>query len=106
MLLRLIEMVAMFLIIWTGLSQVIVPFFRGTKLFPIFRREEKLEEKLAEANQSQVENELERKIDQTNRFCESCDYPAARICTNKESPKYTQEVSATSTCSKWKERKF
>jgi hypothetical protein len=47
---------------WLLITQVSIPVYRGTKLFPIFKREEKLKTILSEIKQQNIEKELERKI--------------------------------------------
>lgn len=49
------------------LSQVILPIYKGTKMFPLFRREQKLRGELAEAKQEQQEKEIEKKIEQVKK---------------------------------------
>lgn len=43
-------------------TQVIAPMWRGTKLFPLFRRQGVLESALDQTRQEQTEAELERKL--------------------------------------------
>ena len=62
MLLKLIEFVAVVFICWTFLSQIAVPIIRGTKLFPILRKEFKLKQDLSQAKQEEVEKDLQNNI--------------------------------------------
>lgn len=104
MLLRIFELSIIFFLIWTGLTQIIIPFFRGTPIFPFFRKERKLEGGIAEARQSNLERDLKDKLDSLNEVCSTCKYPANRTCTKKESPNYNKKVLSTDTCPAW-ERK-
>lgn len=54
-------------IIWTLITQVLIPVFRGTKLFPLFRREEKLRNEIEEANQQLVEKSLEDELEKISK---------------------------------------
>lgn len=46
------------------ITQVAWPLVRGTKLFPIFRREAELEKKLDDKRQNDLEQGLERELGQ------------------------------------------
>lgn len=46
------------------ISQMIVPPFRGRPMFPLFRKQGKLEKEAAELKQAAFEKELEDKINQ------------------------------------------
>ena len=48
-------------------TQVFIPIFRGTVLWPWFRRERKLEHELHEVQQEIVEKELEEKVEAAKR---------------------------------------
>ena len=75
MLLDLIVAFLAFLIIWTLIFQILIPFFRGTPMFPFFRPENELNKKLSEARQSRVEHELEKEIDEAEvKYCEYRDW--------------------------------
>lgn len=52
-------------IMWLLITQVSIPIYRGTKLFPLFKKEEKLRAQLSEIKQETVERDLERKIKKT-----------------------------------------
>lgn len=48
-------------------TQILLPLWRGTALFPILRRERKLESDLAQAKQEGVEHEIESEIKKERR---------------------------------------
>jgi len=62
MLVKIFEFSIIILAMWLLITQVSIPVFRGTKLFPLFRREEKLRSELEEARQKTLEKKLEKKI--------------------------------------------
>lgn len=64
---RLLELSLVILVIATLVTQVAWPLIRGTKLFPIFRREAKLEKQLDEKRQEELEKSLERQLDRGKR---------------------------------------
>lgn len=63
MFLKVIEVVFVALLALFTITQIILPVVRGQKLFPIFSRQAKLEEELAEAIQEQHEKQLSKQID-------------------------------------------
>jgi hypothetical protein len=63
MLLTVLELALAALLLWFFITQVILPFSRGTQPFPIFRREAKLAETLEEVKQKAEEKKLEEEID-------------------------------------------
>jgi hypothetical protein len=56
------EAVIIMLLIYIVISQLLVPAYRGTKMFPFFRKERKLKEQIVEANQDLYEDELEVQV--------------------------------------------
>jgi hypothetical protein len=56
------EVIVATIIIWTLITQVLIPVYRGTKLFPFFRKEEKLRNEIEEVNQQNVEKGLENEL--------------------------------------------
>jgi hypothetical protein len=66
-LLRLFEFSAVALILIILVTQIIFPFIRGTKIFPIFRKEAVLIGKLEEAKQRKVEREIKKEIEKVNK---------------------------------------
>jgi hypothetical protein len=56
------EAVALVLLIYIIISQLLVPAYRGTQMFPFFRKERKLKEQIVEANQDLYEDELEAQV--------------------------------------------
>ena len=62
MLILVIELVLLFLIFFTLITQVIIPAFKGTLLFPFFRKTAELEVKLAEAHQAEAEAVLVQEV--------------------------------------------
>ena len=69
--LALVELVIMTSLLYLGITQVILPLWRDTPLFPKFRREGRLQHDLAEATEKVVEAELEKKIAETAKRAES-----------------------------------
>jgi hypothetical protein len=47
---------------WFLITQIGIPIYKQTKLFPMFQPEEKLRAKLENTHQRKVERELEKKI--------------------------------------------
>lgn len=68
---RIIIFAGLFLLAYIIISQVLVPAIRGTKLFPMFRRESKLKEEILDANQALHENELEDELEERRRALEA-----------------------------------
>lgn len=67
----LLELVVMALLLYLGVIQVVLPLWRGTSLFPMFRRERHLQQELTEVTENVVEAELEKKIAKTAHKVES-----------------------------------
>lgn len=67
----LVELVVAVLLLYFGITQVILPLWRDTPLFPMFRKERHLQHNLAEATEQVVEAELEREIARTTQKAES-----------------------------------
>lgn len=65
--LRVLEYSVIVLLIVLVITQVLVPLFRGTKVFPLFRREGQLVSKLIDTRQQKVEKGLEQKIAREKR---------------------------------------
>ena len=62
MIYRLTAAVAIFLIVTFIITQIIIPALRGTKAFPMFRREAKLKDELLSRNQQEYEQSLEKEV--------------------------------------------
>lgn len=77
-LVSLLELVLMSLLLYLGITQVVLPLWRDTPLFPIFRRESRLQHELAEATEKVVEADLEQKIVETAQKAESIRRAARR----------------------------
>ena len=56
---------------YLGVTQVVLPLWRGTSLLPMFRKQGRLQYELTEATEEVVEAELEKKIAETARRAES-----------------------------------
>ena len=67
----LMELVVTVSLLYLGVTQVVLPLWRDTPLFPIFRRERRLQHDLAEATENVVEAELEKRIAETAQKAES-----------------------------------
>lgn len=65
MFLRLMELIFALIFFWALITQALMPLIRGTKLFPMFKREAKLQSELEDVNQAVREKELEQKITST-----------------------------------------
>ena len=70
-LVALVELVVAALLLYLGATQVVLPLWRDTPLFPMFRREGRLQHELTEATEKVVEAGLERKIFETTQKAES-----------------------------------
>ena len=70
-LVALTELVVVAFLLYLGVTQVVLPLWRDTPLFPMFRREGRLQHELAEATEKVVEAELEKKIAETAQRAES-----------------------------------
>lgn len=64
MLIRLIELGMIVALTFLVVSQILVPAVRGTRLFPIFRKEHTLKEEVLDLNQEKYEAELADAIEQ------------------------------------------
>jgi F0F1-type ATP synthase membrane subunit b/b' len=60
--LRTTEVVLGLLVILVLVTQIVYPLYKGRQTFPIFRRQQKLEKELAEANQEQYEADLAAEV--------------------------------------------
>lgn len=104
MFLRLLEFVVVFFLTLTVLTQIIVPIFRGRVMFPMFRKQKKLEDKIAKNMQASLEIELEKLADKTTvRCCGNCAHPVNRTCQNILSPNNGKEVKQFNTCKEHEE---
>lgn len=65
MLLRLFELVTILAILLILATQVVIPLLNGQKIFPIFRKQWKLEHELEDAQQQVVEQKLQKEIQET-----------------------------------------
>ena len=62
LLLRVFEFVLIVFSMWFALTQVVLPLSRGTKMFPAFREEGKLEDALTNQRQQERDEELRSKL--------------------------------------------
>lgn len=67
----LLELLVAVSLLYFGGTQVVLPLWRNTPLFPIFRRERRLQHELVEATENVVEAELEKEIVETTERAES-----------------------------------
>jgi len=65
-----LELVLVALVVLVGVTQLVVPLWRGTPLFPFGRRERRLEVDLAEAREEVVEAKLEQEIGREHETAE------------------------------------
>ena len=59
---ELLQCCACIFILFLCLTQIIIPMCKGTKLFPMFLKEQKLKDKLVEVTQELSEQEIENEI--------------------------------------------
>lgn len=69
-LVALLELAVTTTLLYLGVTQVVLPLWRDTPLFPMFRREGRLQHDLAEATEDVVEAELEKRIAETAKKAE------------------------------------
>jgi hypothetical protein len=67
MLIRILEVLAILAVVLLFFTQILIPWFRGTVFFPLFRREavkreRELKEQLRNIHQREVEKELEEEV--------------------------------------------
>lgn len=74
----LLELVVTALLLYLGVIQVVLPLWRDTPLFPMFRREGRLQHELTEAAEKVAEAELEKRIAETTQKAESVRRTARR----------------------------
>lgn len=67
MLFAVLEVVVMVIVITIIVTQVFIPIYRGTTLWPFFKRERKLEHELHVIQQEIVEQEIEKKVEEARR---------------------------------------
>jgi len=58
-----LDLLALVFMGWFGWTQIVVPFAKGTKLFPAFRARTKLEEELVEIREERDVLELEKRVE-------------------------------------------
>ena len=63
-----LELVLLAATAWFILTQVLWPAFRGKKLFPLFRKEQKLKDVLVEQEQEFVEQRLKKAIEDNEQL--------------------------------------
>ncbi len=68
MFLKVMEVVFVLLALVLCVTQLIIPAYRGQKLFPLFRRQGKLEEELEDAVQESEEQKVQKKIDKLHNI--------------------------------------
>ena len=67
----LVELIVAVLVLYLGVTQIVLPLWRDTPLFPMRRRERRLQHELAEATENVVEAELEKRIIEKTQKAES-----------------------------------
>lgn len=53
------EFVLCFVLVMVAITQMLIPSLKGTQMFPMFRREQKLQNEITELNQQSSEVDLE-----------------------------------------------
>lgn len=71
-----LEIVLVALVVLAGVTQLVVPLWRGTPLFPFVRRERRLEAELSEAREEVIEVKLEQRIRQEREAAERLRKPS------------------------------
>lgn len=61
-LLRIFEIAVGAIIVILAITQIVIPIFRGTLLFPLFRKEHELESQLSRARQEELEIGLQHEL--------------------------------------------
>lgn len=79
LLLEIIEVLVATLVVYIGITQVLLPWARGTMYFPMFRPARKLEKRIKEAKQALEEARLESEAEKLE----------GKI--KKEQPQWTQQ---------------
>ncbi len=69
-LLRILEYAFLGVVVILVVTQVVLPLWRGSQLFPFFRRERELEHELQKLKQESIETDLEREIAKTRKDIE------------------------------------
>jgi hypothetical protein len=63
-LLRVMELIALAFFIYGMFTQVIIPLFNDTALFPFLRKQRKLEEEITDLHQLKLEKTLEQQVEE------------------------------------------
>lgn len=102
MFLKLMEFFFVFVLAWFIITQIIWPFLRGTAFFPIFRRERNLGDKIVDLKQRELEEALEKEIEEKEQGCSNCSSSdTEQVCQSKKSPNYKQKVRPAMRCDVW-----
>jgi hypothetical protein len=64
---ELVELALALLFLVVMVSQIVIPLARGSKLFPLFLKENKLEAELATVRQKKLEEKIKEKIKNEGR---------------------------------------
>lgn len=56
------EFFVCFVLVMMAVTQMLIPSLKGTKMFPMFKREQKLQNEIVELNQKSSEVDLENEI--------------------------------------------
>lgn len=62
--LRILELAVAAITLLLAITQVVIPLLRGTLLFPLFRKEHRLEVQLSQARQEELEAGLQKELKQ------------------------------------------
>lgn len=85
-LLTVLELVGWVVLMLTGVTQVVIPLWRGTPLFPILRSERKLEGELEEVRQQKIEADLQARIKRERDELEPKERETSTAITDKKVP--------------------
>ena len=62
-----IEVALWTIVLYLLITQVLIPLIKGTRTFPMFRKEQKLREEIVDVNQKVLEKDLEKQIQITKK---------------------------------------
>ena len=88
----LFELITAVLLLYLGVTQLVVPLWRGTPLFPMFRKEGHLRHQLSRVDEEVVEADLEKEIASRSRKANSI-RKTVRRKTNQSSSESDQTVN-------------
>ena len=67
LLLRTLELIALGFFIYWVITQMIIPLYNDTALFPFFRKQRKLEDEITDIHQLKLEKTLEQQVEEERK---------------------------------------